>query len=75
MSYVVGLPAEKSKHEAFVLMTNILIEVSAFYDVRDPTGTVSPPLPHLGKKTDPVSETLCLLVSRIPDDGQSPKTQ
>jgi hypothetical protein len=24
---------------------------------------------------DPVSETLCLLISRIPDDGQSPKTQ
>jgi hypothetical protein len=25
--------------------------------------------------TDPVSETLCFLVSGIPDDGQSPKTQ
>jgi hypothetical protein len=30
--------------------------------------------PHLRTETDPVSETLCFLVSRIPDDGQSPKT-
>jgi hypothetical protein len=30
-------------------------------------------LPHLKTETDPVSETLCFLVSRIPDDGQSPK--
>jgi hypothetical protein len=27
----------------------------------------------VGTKTDPVSETSCFLVSRIPDDGQSPK--
>jgi hypothetical protein len=27
------------------------------------------------RRTDPVSRTLCFLVSRIPDDGQSPKTQ
>jgi hypothetical protein len=26
-------------------------------------------------ETDPVSETLCFLVSRIADDGQRPKTQ
>jgi hypothetical protein len=26
-------------------------------------------------ETDPVSETLSFLVSRIPDDGQNPKTQ
>jgi hypothetical protein len=32
-------------------------------------------LNHLRMKTDPVSETLCLLVSIIPDDGQSPITQ
>jgi hypothetical protein len=31
--------------------------------------------PHLRTETDPVSETLCFLVSRIPNDGQSPKTQ
>jgi hypothetical protein len=31
--------------------------------------------PHLRTETDPLSETLCFLVSRIPDDGQSPKTQ
>jgi hypothetical protein len=30
---------------------------------------------HLRTETDPVSETLYFLVSRIPDDGQSPKTQ
>jgi hypothetical protein len=28
--------------------------------------------PHLRAETDPISETLCSLVSRIPDDGQSP---
>jgi hypothetical protein len=26
-------------------------------------------------ETDPVSETSCFLVSRIPDDGKSPRTQ
>jgi hypothetical protein len=31
--------------------------------------------PHLRTETDPISETLCFLVSRILDDGQSPKTQ
>jgi hypothetical protein len=31
--------------------------------------------PHLSTETDPVSETLSSLVSRIPDDRQSPKTQ
>jgi hypothetical protein len=30
--------------------------------------------PHLRTETDPVSETLCFLVSRRPDDEQSPKT-
>jgi hypothetical protein len=29
--------------------------------------------PHVRTETDPVSETLCFLVYRIPDDGQSPK--
>jgi hypothetical protein len=33
---------------------------------------VSPP--HLRTETDPVSEMLCFLVFRIPDDGPSPKT-
>jgi hypothetical protein len=33
---------------------------------------IFPPPPHLRMETDPVSETLCFLVSRIPDDGQSP---
>jgi hypothetical protein len=27
------------------------------------------------KITDPVSETLCIIVFRIPDNGQSPETQ
>jgi hypothetical protein len=30
--------------------------------------------PQLRKERDPVSETLCYLLSSIPDDGQSPKT-
>jgi hypothetical protein len=37
--------------------------------LRDPTVQVSS-CPHLGKKIHPVSETLCFLVSGIPDDGQ-----
>jgi hypothetical protein len=36
------------------------------------TGCVS--VPHLRMDTDPVSEMLCFLVFRIPDDGHSPKT-
>jgi hypothetical protein len=28
---------------------------------------------HMRTETDPVSETFCFLVARIPDDGQSPK--
>jgi hypothetical protein len=31
------------------------------------------PSPHLRTETDPVSETSCFLVSRIPDNGKSPK--
>jgi hypothetical protein len=31
--------------------------------------------PHLRTVTNPVSETLCFLVSRTPDDGHNPKTQ
>jgi hypothetical protein len=34
---------------------------------------VSPP--HLRTEIDPVSEALCFLVFRIPDDGRSPETQ
>jgi hypothetical protein len=30
---------------------------------------------HLRTETDAVSETLCFLIFRIPDDGQSPETQ
>jgi hypothetical protein len=30
---------------------------------------------HLRTETNPVPETLCFLVFRIPDDGQSPRTQ
>jgi hypothetical protein len=30
---------------------------------------------HLRTETNPVSETLCFLVSRIAGDGQSPRTQ
>jgi hypothetical protein len=32
-------------------------------------------LPNLRMETDPVSETLCFLVFKIPDDGQIPETQ
>jgi hypothetical protein len=31
--------------------------------------------PVMGEVADPVSETFCFLLSRIPDDGQIPKTQ
>jgi hypothetical protein len=41
--------------------------------LRDPNEQVSSP-PHLRMEKNPVSETLCFLVSRILDDGQSPKT-
>jgi hypothetical protein len=30
---------------------------------------------HLKTETDPVSETLCFLVFRIPDDGKKKKTE
>jgi hypothetical protein len=32
-------------------------------------------LRHLRMETDQISKRLCSLVFRIPDDGQSPKTQ
>jgi hypothetical protein len=41
--------------------------------LRDPNEQVTPPR-YLRTETDPASETLCFLVSRIPDDEQSPKT-
>jgi hypothetical protein len=31
--------------------------------------------PHLRMETDPLSETFCFLVSRIPHDGQNPNTK
>jgi hypothetical protein len=50
----------------------ILIEISSFYLTQQSRGL---PPPRLKMETDPVSETLCFLVSyRIPDDGQSPKS-
>jgi hypothetical protein len=49
-----------------------VIEVSSY--LRDPTEEVSS-LSHLTTETHPVPETLCSLVSRIPDDGRSPKTK
>jgi hypothetical protein len=30
---------------------------------------------HLKTETDPISETSCLLLPKIPDDGESAKTQ
>jgi hypothetical protein len=44
-----------------------VIEASSFYGTQQ--GRCLPP--HLKTDTDPVSETLRFLVSRIPDDGQS----
>jgi hypothetical protein len=32
-----------------------------------------PPRPHLRMETDPVSETLCFLLFRIPEDGKIQK--
>jgi hypothetical protein len=49
-----------------------MIEVKLF--LRDPTEQM-PPSPHVKMETDPVSETLCFLVFRIPDDGPSPEAQ
>jgi hypothetical protein len=31
--------------------------------------------PHLITEIDPISEKLCFLVFRIPDDGQSPESE
>jgi hypothetical protein len=42
--------------------------------LRDPTAQVSSSL-RLRTETDPVSETFCFLVFRIPDDGQKSSTQ
>jgi hypothetical protein len=39
----------------------------------DPLGVFT--APHLRREIDPDSETLCFLVSRIPDDRRSPKIQ
>jgi hypothetical protein len=46
----------------------------AFFFSRDTTGYVSFPT-HLRTETCPVPETLCLIVSIIPEDGQIPETQ
>jgi hypothetical protein len=40
--------------------------------LRDPTESVTPT--RLRTETDPVSEMLCSLLIRMPDDGQIPKT-
>jgi hypothetical protein len=48
-----------------------VIDVSSFYGTQQ---SRSLPPPHLRTETDPVSETLCFLVFRIPDDGQSSET-
>jgi hypothetical protein len=40
-----------------------------------PSSNVLDSREHNVSETGSVSETLCFLVSRIPDDGQSPKTQ
>jgi hypothetical protein len=39
------------------------------------TNKVSCLSPHVRTETDPISEMSCSLVFRIPDNGQSPKTQ
>jgi hypothetical protein len=58
-------------HPVFKRLENNILE----------TGTVSETCflvsgPHLRmEETDPVSEMLCFLVSRILDDGESPRTQ
>jgi hypothetical protein len=47
--------------------------VKAYSALLNRVGVASPP--HLWTETDPVSETLCFLVSRIPNDGQSTNSQ
>jgi hypothetical protein len=48
-----------------------VIEVSSFYGTQQSRCLSY----HLRMEADPVSETLCSLVFRIPDNGPSPKTQ
>jgi hypothetical protein len=53
--------------------TNIETQMKIVYNKqRDPTESATPLI--LKTETDPVSETLCSLIFRIPDDGQRPKT-
>jgi hypothetical protein len=49
--------------------------VSALRGGREDTYSVGSLKKELTSITDPFSETLCSLVSRIADDGKSPKTQ
>jgi hypothetical protein len=66
ISLISGNQVNAMKSHSGCLMT----EVSSFQGTQQ---CLSPP--HLRKGTDPISETLCFLVSRILDDGQNPKTQ
>jgi hypothetical protein len=50
-----------------------VIEVSSFCWTQQ--NRYIPFLSHLTTETDPVSETLCFLVFRIPDEEQIPETQ
>jgi hypothetical protein len=57
-----------------------LLEKAGYLDylfLRDSTELVYPPPPplHLRSETDPVSETICFLVFRIPDNWQRVETQ
>jgi hypothetical protein len=49
----------------------LVSEVSSFWGTQHITRLPS----HFMTETDPVSGTLCFVVIRIPDDGQSPETQ
>jgi hypothetical protein len=53
---------------AVIVTWVVLTEISSFYETQK--GRCLPP--HLRTETDPVSKTLCCIVFRIPDEGQSP---
>jgi hypothetical protein len=67
------LQRESECSELLGFQTFSIVWYSKNLFLRDPTELVFPP--HLRKKTDPVSETLCILVFRILDNGESLKTQ
>jgi hypothetical protein len=55
-------------------MKSVFFKQNCVNKSRGPTEQLSPS-PHLKIETVPVSETVCFLVFRIPDDGQRSESQ